>query len=434
MITDNIPEKLSYDYQFVKKIGEGANGETWLARNRFTNKLAAIKCLRLNKLDDVKVIELFERESELLKSVHVAGVPLFFDYYSPVENGSGYLVQEYIQAPSIQDLLDQNVRFDESEVLLIAEKLADILYHLEIEYQPPIIHRDIKPSNILYQQTNSTVYLIDFGAVANPQKRTGGSTVAGTFGYMAPEQIMGEVKIQSDFYSLGASLLHMMTGVPPYELDSELFKIDVEKAFTDRQINASPGMKKLLSMLLNPDMDKRPQNALALMDEIRSVQEANHYRAHLWPKILRLLKKAAAWLLPIQTRSTAPAELMNNSELLTIHNIERGFALVDPRYGCKFVTRNWIRCDGVLRQFAQVRGPTHCMENSLEYTFEAQNTVWNGYCLLIGLDSQNLNKLQSQMIFPGKCSVLYNPRDPRENGLELIYDSDNSAAESLTKP
>ena len=85
---------------------------------------------------------------------------------------------------------------------------------------------------------------------------------------MAPEQIMGEVRIQSDFYSLGASLLHMMTGVPPYELDSELFKIDVEKAFTDRQINASPGMKKLLSTLLNPDMDKRPQNALALMDEI----------------------------------------------------------------------------------------------------------------------------------------------------------------------
>ncbi|MBQ9816434.1 MAG: hypothetical protein IJM59_03050, partial [Proteobacteria bacterium] len=75
MITDNIPEKLSYDYQFVKKIGEGANGETWLARSRFTNKLAAIKCLRLNKLDDAKVIELFERESELLKSVHVAGVP-----------------------------------------------------------------------------------------------------------------------------------------------------------------------------------------------------------------------------------------------------------------------------------------------------------------------------------------------------------------------
>ena len=412
-VPDSIPEKLDYDYLFLEKIGEGANGETWLARHRFENRLAAIKCLKLDKIDDIKTIELFERESELLKSVHVDGVPLFFDYYSPANNGRGYLVQEYIQAPSVQSLLDQNGVFTESQTLGIAERIAEILYHLESEYQPPIIHRDIKPSNILYRASDGMVYLIDFGAVANPQKRTGGSTVAGTFGYMAPEQIMGNVEIQSDYYALGATMLHMIIGVPPYELDSELFKIDIERAFADKQVHVSQKMKNLLSMLLSPEIDKRPQNGLELMNAIRSVRELKHSQKRIWSSLGHYLLRAVAWIFPIRTRSRSYSDSNDTSRnLLTIQQIEEHNLEYEE---CSFVTRTWVRCDGMIRHYKSLKTPKrkeYC--NALEYTFEVQNTVWCGFCMVRDISKLSIN-------FPAKCSVLYNPADPAENGLEFIY-------------
>ena len=127
---EHIPEKLNYNYKFEKKIGEGTTGETWFARHRFTNRLVGIKCLRLDRIEDVKTLELFERESELLKSVHVEGVPAFYDYYAPADHGSGFLVQEYVQAPSIQNLLDRNEHFSDAQILDIAERVATILYHI----------------------------------------------------------------------------------------------------------------------------------------------------------------------------------------------------------------------------------------------------------------------------------------------------------------
>ncbi len=415
---DHIPPKLAYDYKFERKIGEGANGETWLARQRFTNRLVAVKCLRLDKIDDIKTLELFERESELLKSIHVDGVPTFYDYYAPTEKGSGFLVQEYVQAPSIQSLLDQHESFTEQQIIDIAEKVAGILYHLETEYQPPIIHRDIKPSNILYRPADGVVYLIDFGAVANPQKRTGGSTVAGTFGYMAPEQIMGNVEIQSDYYALGATLLHMLTNIPPYELDSDLFQIDVGSALKAHHIEISAELCNLLTTLLNPKIDKRPPNALALLAQIHDIREAKRLRDEWIPRIVDYLKKGISWLLPVRTRTRSDSILHHTSgNLLTIQQIEEGRRGYER---CSFVTRNWKRCDGYIRRFAQIKHPEYSTYlNALEYTFEVQNNVWCGYCITGNLCDVAALRLPSQ--FPVKCSVLYNPADPRENGLEYIY-------------
>ncbi len=250
---DHIPPKLAYDYKFERKIGEGANGETWLARQRFTNRLVAVKCLRLDKIDDIKTLELFERESELLKSIHVDGVPTFYDYYAPTEKGSGFLVQEYVQAPSIQSLLDQHESFTEQQIIDIAEKVAGILYHLETEYQPPIIHRDIKPSNILYRPADGVVYLIDFGAVANPQVQSGGSTVAGTYGYMPPEQLMGRPQPASDIYSLAAVAVEMFSGKSPATMPTKDFRLIFEPEVESQP----PVLVATLRQMLEPDVKNR---------------------------------------------------------------------------------------------------------------------------------------------------------------------------------
>ena len=114
--------------------------------------------------------------------------------------------------------------------LSIMYEVGLILYELQNKYSPAILHRDIKPSNILYHNAYSRieVFLIDFGSVANPQSQSEHSTIAGTFGYMAPEQLTGDAVIPSEYYSLGATVLHLLTSVPPYNIKSDVFELKFE--------------------------------------------------------------------------------------------------------------------------------------------------------------------------------------------------------------
>ena len=222
------PHELENKYHFIRLLGEGANGKTYLAKQVNSGLMVAVKALKFAQLNDLKSLELFKREAAILSSIQMEGIPRFYESIFPKdEDTTCYIIQEYVKYPSLQDLINQNGKLKEYSTLEIIERVALLLFGLQTIYTPPIIHRDIKPSNILCEndkQDKLHVYLIDFGAVANPQRRSGGSTVAGTFGYMAPEQLLGDICIQSDFYSLGATTLHMLTGVPPYKLDSDGFR------------------------------------------------------------------------------------------------------------------------------------------------------------------------------------------------------------------
>ena len=90
-----LPDSIAFEYELGKKIGEGANGETWLVNHKVKRIPAVLKLLRSLGDTDFKTEELFQREAELLKSVHVQGVPAFYDYTTD-DQGNGYLIQEYI--------------------------------------------------------------------------------------------------------------------------------------------------------------------------------------------------------------------------------------------------------------------------------------------------------------------------------------------------
>ncbi|MHC5829679.1 MAG: serine/threonine protein kinase, partial [Nostoc sp.] len=112
--------------------------------------------------------------------------------------------------------------FTEAEVKQIAKAVLEILVYLHGLY-PPVIHRDIKPSNILLgdRSGNSVgqLYLVDFGSVQTVlATETGTRTVVGTYGYMPPEQFGGRTVAASDLYSLGATLIYLVTGTYPADL------------------------------------------------------------------------------------------------------------------------------------------------------------------------------------------------------------------------
>ncbi len=273
--TIETPDALKVDYRFIRLLGEGANGRTWLARDRKNARDVAIKALKLT--DDIKSLELFEREGEVLKSVEIRGVPKFYDSIARTsENDTSYIIQEYVDQLSLQTMISEGVVFEESEVYDILYKVALILYSFQTQYHPPIIHRDIKPANILYRKktdnVDSAVWLIDFGAVANPQKQSGGSTIAGTFGYMAPEQLQGEVSIKSDYYALGATALHLLTGVCPYDIETKLFQLDFHPVIEEKAPKTSLAMISLLDSLLAAQLENRPTSALDLIEMINKAR------------------------------------------------------------------------------------------------------------------------------------------------------------------
>ena len=265
-----------FKYRYERLLGEGSNGKTYLASDLRTGTLLAIKALKLNQSENFKSFELFKREAETLSSLDVPGVPKFYESILSSEiGGECYIIQEYVDAPSIQTYLNEGRKFTEEETLMLMQKTAEILHALHTQYSPPVIHRDIKPSNILCllpsgaDWHNIKPYLIDFGAVANAHSNTDKSTIAGTIGYMAPEQNFGECLPQTDLYALGATALHMLTGVPPYDMDFDTFSLKYEEALDAHAPSTSKEMRDLLGSMLDYSYDNRPESAEALIQTLR---------------------------------------------------------------------------------------------------------------------------------------------------------------------
>lgn len=203
-------------------------------------------------------------------------------------------MQEYIDGQSLLEYIEKlnknGKTVGEPIVWDFARRMLSILTSLETEYQPPIIHRDIKPSNILVTQDNA-FYLIDFGAVANPERKSLNSTIAGTQGYMAPEQLMGDCTIQSDYYGLGATMLHLLTGVAPYKIDDEGMKLLFEQVIDERAPKTSRRMREVLARLLAVKPEDRPKNCQELSNLVE-VDDEQYRKTPISKSIQRIAKLA----------------------------------------------------------------------------------------------------------------------------------------------
>ena len=258
-------------YQVQQLLGKKAGRRTLLARDLKTQELVVIKLLSFGGDFEWDSLKLFEREAETLKSLSHPLIPRYLDYFevnSPTIKGFA-LVQTYIPAQTLEQYLQTGRTFTEAEVKQIAKALLEILIYLHGLY-PPVIHRDIKPSNILLGErsgnTAGQVYLVDFGSVQTVLgAETGTRTVVGTYGYMPQEQFGGRTVPASDIYSLGATLIYLVTGTYPADLPQKDFRIQFEQA-----AHLSPGLTRWLKSMTEPTLEKRFSSAnvaLAALDE-----------------------------------------------------------------------------------------------------------------------------------------------------------------------
>jgi predicted Ser/Thr protein kinase len=208
-----IEKAIGNQYEVLHLIGRGGMGAVYLARDRFLDRLVAVKILP--DTGDAEGRERFLREARTAaKLTHPSIVPLHT--FSQVDDTLLY-VMGYIEGESLESLLKREGRLPADRAGQIMSEIAGAL---DYAHAMGIVHRDVKPDNVLIDRDSGRAYLTDFGiakaASGKTMTRTG--MVVGTPHYMSPEQGSGDaVDGRSDLYALGVIGYRMLSGRLPFD-------------------------------------------------------------------------------------------------------------------------------------------------------------------------------------------------------------------------
>ncbi|NES80120.1 MAG: serine/threonine protein kinase [Moorea sp. SIO2B7] len=261
-------------YILQQKLNDNPARQTWIAKDSLSQEQVVVKLLALGGAVQWDDLKLFEREAQILKQLNHPRIPKCRDYFSLDDRTLWFgLVQEYIPGASLKQKLNEGTTFTQEQIEQIAEDILKILLFLH-QLNPPVLHRDIKPSNLILGE-DMEVYLIDFGAVqARPNAAGRTFTVVGTYGYTPMEQFGGQAVPASDLYALGATLIHLLTGMAP----SDLPQHDLRIQFRDRlSFSVDHKLINWLEKLTEPSLKKRFSNAQEALEALKG----NDFPIHL---------------------------------------------------------------------------------------------------------------------------------------------------------
>jgi len=207
-MTDSPEEK----YSIKTKIGEGAVGDVFLAKNTFTKELVAIKEMELSE----KILPAITLEISIMKMNDHPNLIKYLDSFL-LNKRNLWLVMEYMSGGSLTNILNQydyGLMLSETQIARIS---YEILCGLKYLHDNNRIHRDIKSDNILISEDGS-IKICDFGySIQLTLLQDVRTTVVGTPYWMAPEVIRGkEYNEKIDIWSLGIVTMEMAQGKPPY--------------------------------------------------------------------------------------------------------------------------------------------------------------------------------------------------------------------------
>ncbi|HWG43973.1 MAG TPA: protein kinase [Gemmataceae bacterium] len=253
-------------YQLLEKLGQGAMGTVYKARQMSMNRLVAVKVLHPRLVTNPEFLQRLTREA------HLAARLSHNNIIQAIDVGSAgplhYFVMELVEGQTIRQILESGKIYDEREAIEIILQIAQALQHA---HRRGLIHRDVKPANIVLT-TEGIAKLADLGMARETDdavlaRREKGVTM-GTPYYIAPEQIRGREDIEgrADLYSLGATFYHMVTGHPPFhypEIDRVLLAHVEEELTPPDHLNQSlsSGLGEVVEFLMAKDRRRRYRNA-----------------------------------------------------------------------------------------------------------------------------------------------------------------------------
>jgi eukaryotic-like serine/threonine-protein kinase len=204
-------------YRLQRRLGAGAFGTVWLARDERLERDVAVKILPRERIVGGR----FEREARAAARLSHPGIVTLYE--ATVDDDGAYLVSELVRGRTLDALLEEG-RLSDRDIIGIGIALCDALAHAHDE---GVVHRDVKPSNVLVPTRLATpaqvAKLTDFGVarVLGGDTLTMTGDVIGTLAYMAPEQAEGrEAGASADLYSLALVLYEALTGVNPVRIPS----------------------------------------------------------------------------------------------------------------------------------------------------------------------------------------------------------------------
>ena len=202
-------------YQLAEPIAAGGVGQVWRASDLLLDREVAVKLLRPEYADHPDTLERFRAEAKHAGSLTHPCVARVYDYGNAGPAIPPYLVMEYVNGPSLADML----AVDPVHPVLALDVAAQAAAGLDAAHRIGLVHRDVKPGNILIG-ADGLVKITDFGIAhaAGSAPITGPGLVMGTTQYMAPERIAGgQATPASDLYALGILIYECLTGLPPYD-------------------------------------------------------------------------------------------------------------------------------------------------------------------------------------------------------------------------
>ncbi|XP_040187462.1 aurora kinase A isoform X2 [Rana temporaria] len=240
------------DFEIGRPLGKGKFGNVYLAREKKSKFIMALKVLFKSQLEKANVEHQLRREVEIQSHLRHPNILRLYGYFHDATRV--YLILDYAPRGELFRELQRCTRFDDQRASTYVTQLADALIYCHAK---KVIHRDIKPENLLLG-ANGELKIADFGwSVHAPSSRR--TTLCGTLDYLPPEMIEGNMHDEKvDLWSLGVLCYEFLVGKPPFETDShqETYR-RISKVEYNFPPHVSEGARDLVSKLLKHNPDHR---------------------------------------------------------------------------------------------------------------------------------------------------------------------------------
>ncbi len=270
------PTEIAGRYQIIKKLGAGAFGTVYKAKDRILGRMVAIKTIRLEGLAAAgagldELLERFKREAQVSAQLKHPNIVTIYDIGDSA--GVSYLAMEFIDGVGLDRVIATTGRLPLERAAAIGQQIADAL---DFAHKHGVVHRDIKPANIM-METGDRVKVTDFGiakVTTSGEHLTMTGSLLGTPSYMSPEQARGtELDGRSDLFAVGCIVYEMLAGHKAFRGDSItglIFKIITEEPPSIGALDPSipEEMIRIIAKALAKTPEARYQSGREIADDL----------------------------------------------------------------------------------------------------------------------------------------------------------------------